>query len=168
MAFWYCLTVRMKMFSRLHFFASLYFITKPQDPRLSWVHISEQQNLNPVCLVLPRCFLSVGRGAVCTLQIDMVPDLCVSFPVQAFCDDAVGLKFNPVLYPKVRTFASLWACCPQLFSLATGAPWRSSLNHGGVMCGLYGDLLYLFLFTPPQTGTLGTIPSYAWASSPAE
>lgn len=43
---------------------------------------------------------------------------------KAFCDDAVGLKFNPVLYPKVRTFtpplthgsaawhefAHLWLC----------------------------------------------------------
>lgn len=43
------------------------------------------------------------------------------------------------------------------------ASWRSRW-------GLYDDLLCLslFLLTPAQTGTLGTIPSHDWASSPAE
>lgn len=49
--------------------------------------------------------------------IDMVLDLCVFLPSQAFCDDAVGLKFNPVLYPKVSSLC-LWGSCPKLFSLA--------------------------------------------------
>lgn len=38
------------------------------------------------------------------------------------------------------------------------------------MWGHYGDplCLPLFLLSPSQTGTLGTIPSHTWASNPAE
>lgn len=44
------------------------------------------------------------------------------------------------------------------------------LYHGEVMCGLYDGLLCLphFLLIRPQTGTLETIPSHSWASSPTE
>lgn len=44
------------------------------------------------------------------------------------------------------------------------------LYHGEVVCGLYDGLLRLphFLLIRPQTGTLETIPSHSWASSPTE
>lgn len=48
----------------------------------------------------PACGLGrLGVSAPCAQG----PSPDCSFPcLQAFCDDASGLKFNPVLYPKVR------------------------------------------------------------------
>lgn len=105
---------------------------------------------------------SLGTGA-CVCFIDMVLDPCVSLPAQAFCDDAVGLKFNPVLYPKV---SSLCACGAVVHSSLTwhgsGTPWEgSSLYRGGVMWDLYDGLLCLprFLLIHPQTGTWEPYPA---------
>lgn len=104
--------------------------------------------------------------------VGLVLDLCVSLPAQAFCDDAVGLKFNPVLYPKV---SSLRACGAVVYSSST---WYGcgTLYHRGVMWGLYDGLLCRrrrrrcrrFLLICAQTGTLGTVPSHSWASSSTE
>lgn len=58
----------------------------------------------------------------------MVLDLCVFLPAQAFCDDAVGLKFNPVLYPKVSILCACGAVVhTSLAWHGSGAPWGGFL-----------------------------------------
>lgn len=57
--------------------------------------------------------------------IGMVLDPCVSLPAQAFCDDAVGLKFNPVLYPKVSSVCAYGAVVHNsLARRGSGTPGR--------------------------------------------
>ncbi|XP_032119408.1 rap1 GTPase-activating protein 2 [Sapajus apella] len=53
---------------------------------------------------------------------------------KAFCDDAVGLKFNPVLYPKVRSSCLL--------------PWGSAAWQGFADPGLLGEFFASYLSPP--------------------
>lgn len=99
------------------------------------------------------------------------PLSCVflSLSAQAFCDDAVGLKFNPVLYPKVRTVPSpRLRPLPLVLDLHACGSVGSSL-HLGDFCGVSMTNLYVFPSPCPPLHKLmcwKPVLSHAWVSGP--